>query len=107
MAIAPIDLQTLFTQVDKVGRTQIAEKEGQALHQTMQGVHLQKKADEQILQVNDVQNSGEGAEKVNDHNKGQSGGGNQKKKQKEAPEEESQVVILRDLSLGNTIDISL
>jgi len=107
MAIAPIDLQTLFTQVDKVGRTQIAEKDGQTLHQAMQGVHIQKKADEQLLQVNDVQNSGDGAEKVNDHNKGQSGGGNQKKKQKDAQEEESQITVLRDMSLGNTIDISL
>jgi len=107
MAIAPIDLQTLFTQVDKVGRAQAADKEGQALHQAIQGVQIQKKAEEQIQQIREAQNTGDGAEKVGDQKQGQGGGSKGKRKKDERPEEENPVSVLRDPSLGNTIDISL
>jgi len=107
MAIAPIDLQTLFTQLDKVGKTQAAQREGQALHQAIQGVQLQKKTEEQIQQINEAQNTGEGAEKVGDHGQRQNGGEKNKKNKKDAPEEENPASVLRDPSLGNTIDISL
>jgi len=107
MAIAPIDLQTLFTQLDKVGRAQAAQKEGQALHQAIQGVQIQKRTEEHIQQINEAQNTGEGAEKVGDRGQRQNGGGKNEKNKKDAQEEESQVSILRDPSLGNTIDISL
>jgi len=108
MAIAPIDLQTLFTQVDKVGRTQIAEKEGQTLHQAIQGVQIQKKTEEHIQQVSEAQNSGDGAEKIGDQNQNQrQGGGKHEKKKREEQEEEKQASVLRDPSLGKTIDISL
>jgi hypothetical protein len=106
MAIAPIDLQTLFTQLDKVGKAQIAQKEGQALHQAIMGVQIQKKTEEHIQEVNEAQNTGDGAEKVGDQ-KHRHGGGNQGKNRKDAQEEENQASVLRDPSLGNTIDISL
>ena len=109
MAIAPIDLQTLFTQVDKVGKTQALQKDGQTLQQSMQGVQLQKKIQEQIEQVNEAQNTGEGAEKVNDQNKGSAGGEKQNsgKKEKGQQETEGRVSVLKDPSLGKNIDISL
>jgi len=106
MAIAPIDLQTLFTQVEKVGKAVAAQKEGQALHQAILGVQLQKKIEEHIQQVNETQNTGDGAEKVGDQRNRQDGGKHDKNK-KDAPEEENQASVLRDPSLGNTIDISL
>jgi hypothetical protein len=43
MAIQPIDLQTLFTQMDKVAKQKSAEKEGLVLQQSLQGaVNLKK-----------------------------------------------------------------
>jgi hypothetical protein len=72
MAIQPIDLQTLFTQIDKVGKAQSAQKEGLAAQQALQGVQLQRKTEEHIQSVNEAQDTGEGAEKINDH--GQRGG---------------------------------
>jgi hypothetical protein len=106
MAITPIDLQTLFTQLDKVGKTQASQREGLALQQSMQGVQLQKKTNEQIQQVNEAQNTGEGAEKINDHSGGS--GQNQKNsgKKKEQEEEKKNIVsVLNDPSLGKNIDI--
>ena len=107
MAITPIDLQTLFTQLDKVGKTQAAQREGLALQQSMQAVQLQKKTNEHIQQINEAQNTGEGAEKINDHSGGS--GQNQKKsdKKKEQKEEENDTIsVLNDPSLGKRIDIS-
>jgi len=109
MAITPIDLQAIFSQVDKVGKTQAAVKEGQALHQSIQGSQVQRKMEEQIQQVNEAQNTGEGTDKINDHNKKHSSGsGNkQNRREEEAEETEDSKPILRDPSLGNRIDISL
>ena len=107
MGIAPIDLQTLFSQVDKVGKAQAAQREGQALHQAILGVQLQKKTEENIQQVNEAQNTGDGAEKVGDQKQQRQGGGSHEKNKREAQEEENPVSVLRDPTLGNTIDISL
>jgi hypothetical protein len=107
MAIAPIDLQTLFTQVDKVGKAQAALKEGQSIQQAIQGIQIQKKTEEQIQQVNEAQDTGEGAEKVNDQGQRQDGGGKNKKRQKKETEEEVELSVIRDPSLGKKIDISL
>jgi type II secretory pathway pseudopilin PulG len=109
MGITPIDLQTLFAQMDKVAKTQVSQKEGQVIQQAIQNVQLQKKAEEDVEQVNQAQNMGEGTEKVKDrgaehkqgegNKKGRSGGGEQG--------EEEQASVLSDPSLGKKIDISL
>jgi ribosomal protein L12E/L44/L45/RPP1/RPP2 len=111
MAITPIDLQTLFTQLDKVGKTQASQKEGLALQQSIQGVQLQKKANEHIQQINEAQNTGEGAEKVNDHSGGsgqkqKSDGKKKEQKNENKNEEKDNVSVLDDPSLGKNIDIS-
>jgi hypothetical protein len=107
MAIAPIDLQTLFTQLDKVGRAHASQKEGQSIQQAVQSVQIQRKTEELINQVNEAQNTGEGAEKINDHGRRQNGRENSGKRQKEDTEDEVQASVLRDPSLGRNIDISL
>jgi hypothetical protein len=110
MAITPIDLQTIFTQVDKVGKTQAAAKEGQALAQSIQGAHIQRKTEEQIKQVNETQNTGEGADKINDHSRRQNSGSKKDGKGKDDDkdsEEEKSFSVLRNPNLGNKIDISL
>jgi hypothetical protein len=107
MAIAPIDLQTLFTQLDKVGRTHASQKEGQAIQQAVQSVQIKKKTEELIQQVNEAQNTGEGAEKINDNERRQDNRQNNGKKQKKDAEDEEQASVLRDPSLGRNIDISL
>ena len=109
MAIAPIDLQTLFTQLDKVGKTHLSQREGQPLAQVIQGIQIQKKTEEQINQVNEAQNTGDGAEKINDHGHRQhegSDGGKKHKKENDRPEQGA-TSVLTDPSLGKNIDISL
>jgi hypothetical protein len=111
MAIQPIDLQTLFTQLDKVGKAQTAQREGLALHEAIQGVQIQRKTEEHIQAVNETQNTGEdGVEKVKDRGSRQQDSGEKKKKeagQKESERDEATVPVFCDPRLGRNIDISL
>jgi hypothetical protein len=110
MAIQPIDLQALFTQVEKVGKTQSAQREGLALQQEIQGVQLQRKTEEHIKSVNEAQNTGEdGTEKVKDREgKGQDAEEEKKKDARHNAEakKENQAVVFSDPRLGKNIDIS-
>ena len=113
MAIQPIDLQTLFSQMDKVGKTQSAQREGLALQQAIQGAQIQRKTEEHIQSVNEAQNTGEdGLEKVKDRLSQREGkeSGEEKKKdarQKTSEQEETPAPVICDPSLGRNNDISL
>jgi len=110
MAIQPIDLQTLFTQLDKVAKTQSSQREGAAMHQAIQGTEIQRRTEEQIKAVNQAQNTGEdGAEKVKDRGpQAHDGKGRKKQEGGEKPkQEEAKAAVIHDPSLGRNIDISL
>jgi hypothetical protein len=66
MAIQPIDLQALFSQLDKVGKIQASQKEGLQLQQAIQGAHIQQKTEERIQSVNESQDVSQGPEKAKD-----------------------------------------
>jgi hypothetical protein len=112
MAIQPIDLQTMFTQLDKVGKNQAAQKEGLTVQQALQNVQMQKKTEEHIQSVNEAQDTGEGAEKVDDQsgrkNAGEAGEEVQEHDggEGDAGEGEEDPVVIRDPALGRNIDIS-
>jgi len=111
MAIQPIDLQTLFSQLDKVAKTQLAQREGLAIQQAVQGVQIQRKANEQAKTVHEVQNTGDdGTEKVNDQGRKGHGDGreNKNKSQQEVSNLKKQASspVFRDPGLGKNVDIS-
>jgi hypothetical protein len=110
MAIQPIDLQTLFTQLDKVAKSQSMQKEGLQLQQALQNVQIQKKTDEQAHAVNESQHIGEGAERINDKNARHHAGeepssrdGRGKGESGAEPEEEA---VFQDPLMGKNIDFS-
>jgi len=110
MALSPLDLQTLFTQMDKVGKQEMAQKEGAALLQSIQQAKQQQQTDEKIRSVNEAQNTGEGAEGVKDKNGGRAGqDGNRHNRAAEETEEAAREgeTIIRDPDLGMNIDVSL
>ena len=108
MAIQPIDLQTLFTQLDKVGKDQMTQKEGAQLQAAVQGVQIQKKTDEQYQAVNELQDVGKEAEKIKDKNarKQAKGGDHQDRDDAEEPLEDEDEALFRDPDLGKNIDVS-
>jgi hypothetical protein len=112
MAIQPIDLQTLFTQIDKVGKSQSVMREGLAIQQAMQGVQIERKTGEQIQSVNEAQNMGEGVEKVKDRNSSRQKKENEKGESKnqeknKTPSGKPERYVICDPKLGMKIDISL
>jgi hypothetical protein len=111
MAIQPIDLQTLFTQVEKVGKSQAAQREGLQIQEALHQVQSQKKAEEQVRSVNEAQDAGEGAEKIRDENARrrspeQGEGREEPADGEEDPEKENREDLIRDPALGRNIDIS-
>jgi hypothetical protein len=114
MAIQPIDLQTLFTQLDKVGKNQVSQKEGLHIQQALQNIQIQKKTDEQILSVNETQDTGEGSQRVKDRGPRKKGeepgereeGGAGEGESGENDGTEHKVYIIRDPALGKNIDVS-
>ena len=113
MAVQPIDLQTLFTQLEKVGKLQASQKEGLAIQQSIQSLQMQKRTDEHIRSVNEAQDTGQGAEEINDQNA-------RKRRNEEASDDEGKkgddehennaargkTVVFRDPALGKNIDFS-
>jgi hypothetical protein len=116
MAIQPIDLQTLFSQVDKVGKIQSDQKDALAVQQATQGVQLQKKTEAQIKSVNRTQDSGAGVDKVHDRDARQKRpdekGNTEGDTTKDAAENDEdspapkKLMVFSDPALGNKIDIS-
>jgi hypothetical protein len=109
MAIQPIDLQTLFTQLEKVGKTQASQKDGALIQQAIQSVAIQRRTDENIRSVNEAQDTGRGAEAINDRNAhkrqaeedGQAG-----REQGEEDQEKTKVPVFQDPALGKYIDFT-
>jgi len=107
MAISPLDLQTLFTQADKVGKQSMAQREGTALLQSIQHIRIQQQTDEKIRSVNEAQNTGDGSEAIGDENGGQAGQETPHGSPRESKEEnEEDEGIIRDPALGKNIDFS-
>jgi hypothetical protein len=114
MAIQPIDLQTLFTQIDKVGKLQVSQKEGLALQEAIRSVEIQRRTDEHIQSVNEAQNTGQGMEQINDRNarkrkNGEDSAGEDGREARdsgEAAEKTASARVIRDPALGRNIDFS-
>ncbi|MDR1390261.1 MAG: hypothetical protein LBJ31_09845 [Treponema sp.] len=107
MAISPIDLQTLFSQVDKIGKQENAQRQGAAIQQSLQQIHNQLQTEERIQEVNEAQNTGEGAEAVTDGRPRQREDEDRQKKEEEPGEEEAKKDKISDPDLGRNIDVLL
>ena len=111
MAIHPIDLQALFTQLDKVAKNQAVMRDGAQIQESLQQIQNQKKLEENVRSVNEAQNMGEEAGKVKDDNRrgaNENNGGPKEKKAKteEEAEADERRDLIRDPALGRNIDIS-
>ena len=109
MAIQPIDLQALFTQLDKVGKNQALIRDGQQIQDSLQQLQSQRKLEENIRSVNEAQEMGEEAGKIKDENKGRESQGGPKERQpdgEQEPAEEGKRDLFQDPTLGRNIDIS-
>ena len=111
MAIQPIDLQAIFSQIDKVGKNQAVLREGQHIQDTLQQVQTQRKLEENVQSVNESQKMGDEAETIKDGKghgaQARQGGAREKPEEEDAAEGEAEKPdLIRDPALGRNIDIS-
>lgn len=112
MPIKPIDLQTLFSQIDRIGREQAAGKEGAALQGSAHAGALQKRAEEKARSVqrpadsDDSGSRGVDPEGGGSAEAGEEGASERKARPAEDDEETTPDEIIRDPKLGNRIDLS-
>jgi hypothetical protein len=109
MALSPLDLQTLFTQMDKVGKQEAAQREGAAILQSLQQAKHQQQIEEKIRSVNEAPETGDGTERIKDKNGGRAGQDGRGQNHAEDDEENAGEgnKIIRDPDLGMNIDVSL
>jgi hypothetical protein len=108
MAISPIDLQTLFTQADKVGKQEAAHREGAAIQQAIQQAQIQRHTDERIRAVNEVQNMGDGAEEIKDKTGGKKEQEAESRRKERGKDPSGKLkAVISDPDLGRNIDITL
>jgi hypothetical protein len=113
VAIQPIDLQALFSQLDKVGKLQANQKEGLQLQQAIQGAHVQQKTEERIQSVNESQDVSQGPEKTKDRS---SRKGREDTERRDGQDEDGEALddagpganpsVIHDPALGKHVDLS-
>ena len=109
MAIQPIDLQAIFSQMDKVGKNQAAQREGQQIQEALQQIQAQKKTEQDVHSVNQSQDLGKEAGTVKDENKRgtyENHGRENEKNTEDENADNSNNDLIRDPALGRNIDIS-
>ncbi len=116
MALLPIDLQTLFSQAQQVGKEQAAQKEAPPAAQAAQGQQLAQRAETRDHAVNETHNQEEGAERVKDRSRrGAQRRGPRDRKEKPGPGKPPSKPpaarppasnVVSDPDLGRHIDVS-
>lgn len=116
MGIQPIDLQTLYTQMDKVGKAQLSQQAAAQQAKDAADADVRKTAEAKAKTVQGPDSENEFAGKVSERNGGgQNGGdGKMKKNNGDAPGAENggetpraETEPLHDAGVGGKIDISV
>lgn len=111
MGIQPIDLQTLYTQLDKVGKAQVQQNAASQAAREAEMAKNREEAERRLKTVRETETGGEQTGAVHDRNGSSSGNdsGTPSKGTKDpsaGESEDSTREIIRDPSLGSIIDIS-
>jgi len=115
VAIQPIDLQTLYTQLDKIGKTQVQQQVAAQAERDAEIVKNRNEAEKRIKTVRETDAGNEIAGKVHEKDgKQEKGGASEPTPHREpgkASEETKETVepskeIITDPALGSHIDIS-
>jgi hypothetical protein len=110
MAIQPIDLQTLYTQLDKISKTEVHQQQGMQLARELQRDTLQKQEMLRNETVKELRTDTGNVKSVDDEG-GQNAPDSRRKKQKkehetEEPQTEGRYYFIYDPQLGRNIDVS-
>ena len=108
MALLPIDLQTMFSQMTQVGREQAVAKEVPPQLQAMQAEQIVRKSEHDDKAVNQAREPGEGPEKVREdgrRGKRRRGGPRERRSPGQEPAEGGEPEVFEDPALGHNVDL--
>ncbi|HEC61807.1 MAG TPA: hypothetical protein ENI27_06075 [bacterium] len=104
MPLLPIDLQTMFAQMNQVGKAQAVQKDSSPHAQLVQGAEMAQKAKAGDGVVPEAHDVGDGLEKVKEEKQRTKNETSREKKEKEKSAEEKKQVF-EDPDLGLHINI--
>ncbi|MDR0382896.1 MAG: hypothetical protein LBH50_02800 [Spirochaetaceae bacterium] len=104
MAMQPIDLQILFSQLDSVAKDASSQRDGLTLRGAIIASTLEKKTEEKSRAVNETRDSGESLETLRSGKKHDTEKNSGKKIAQNGNEQNSRS-FFQDPSLGNYIDL--
>lgn len=108
MAIAPLDLQVLYSQLENVSKTVAHQQQGKQLANAIQQETHAREMLEKSSTVQQLKSGDDSVQKVKDRAAGDSSQNGSQKKHKEEEDKEEQVapIAFQDPNLGKFIDIS-
>jgi hypothetical protein len=106
MAMQPIDLQILFSQLDTVAKEASAQKDGLTLRGAITASTLEKRNEEKSQSVNETHDTDNGLEALNSEKNQNSKNKHGKKNSQDENPEQDKRPFFRDPSLGNYIDLT-
>lgn len=112
MAIQPIDLQTLYSQMDKVSKNVAYQEKGVYLNRDVHQADQQKKIDEQHKAIEKAQKEDKDAGKVKERQENRQQSSEKREEERKNEEQtvpaEPEVIYewIKDPDVGNHIDIS-
>jgi hypothetical protein len=106
MPLLPIDLQTLFTQLNQVAKDQTAQKELVPNAQAAQGSQIARQTGVRDARVNETQKQEQGAEQVRQRGRRERQRGRKPPEKKKGKPPEEKKDVFRDPALGSHIDVT-
>jgi hypothetical protein len=107
VALLPIDLQTLFTQSNQVGKEQAVQKDAAPQAQSLQGAQLVQKTEQRDNDVNETHDQEEGPEQIKDRARRGADRKRRRTAEKRKPAAPAPAKdVVRDPALGRNVDIT-
>ena len=105
MSIRPIDLTTLFSQLNQAGKEQAVEKNQNALNQSQQQLFSVKQAEQNDQQINKTEKPEENMYNIGDEEKRNQGETEKKEGRKGSKDDKNKQYII-DPDLGHNLDVT-
>ncbi|MBN2509609.1 MAG: hypothetical protein JXB03_05005 [Spirochaetales bacterium] len=104
MSIKPIDIQTLFSHINQVGKEQAAQKDALLMQQTVAGSEIAEETQRQDESVNDTKATSDGPGVVDEEGSSSRHQGRKDRKKRDDSKKE-QKQVFTDPNLGTHVDI--
>ena len=106
MGIQPIDLQTMFAQLDKISNSQVQQTQAAQIQSTLKQEDIARKQTAAKAAVEEPSKLNDGLGSIKDQNRHDNRKQDKRREQEKEESEEEKSYIYKDPSLGQHIDVS-